>query len=394
MNRTCALVITLAAVLVVGAAAQERPMVQLRYTPPAEGVRSYAASIEGSAEVAMLNIGAVPVYADLNFDIAYGPLSDGVIEEKLTYTRVQAMVMGQTVSSGYVNRPVTMRRGVGGQWLPESEAYPPPELLSADLFTLFGQVPRMLRLPDHPVGVGDEWGVERETLPRLFQVGDLPDMSGAQPAPQSPLEAEEEGLDPEVGAEEAVEAAEGAEDAPPAEGDEADAEAVPPAEAEGVVEDAEGAENDAAAEPQQQEQPDAADDPLPPSSTFLSQRNRLDNLQDHNGRMAAIIRSEMAVDMVRETFFTGVVVDGRIIANMEQAIYVDTGEMIVANVELAAEFQIPSPFGQVSIAIPRVFARYGDPAEIAPLVGDQQPRNPAGGRGGRAGVGGGRAGVR
>ena len=127
MNRTCALVITLAAVLVAGAAAQERPMVQLRYAPPTEGVRSYAASIEGSAEIAMLNIGAVPVYADLNFDIAYGPLSNGVIEEKLTYTRVQAMVMGQTVSSGYVNRPVTMRRGVAGQWLPESEAYPPPE---------------------------------------------------------------------------------------------------------------------------------------------------------------------------------------------------------------------------------------------------------------------------
>ena len=271
----------------------------------------------------MLNIGAVPVYADLNFDIAYGPLSDGVIEEKLTYTRVQAMVMGQTVSSGYVNR----RNHAPGGWpvAARERGLPPPELLPPICSPSSGRSRGCSACPIilWAWATSGAWSARRyPALPG----GRPQDMSATARAAVA-FGGRGEGLDPEVGAEEAVEAAEGAEDAPPAEGDEADAEAVPPAEAEGVVEDAEGAENDAAAEPQQQEQPDAADDPLPPSSTFLSQRNRLDN-PGPTAPPAAIIRSEMPLIWCAETFFTGVVVDGRIIANRSRP-FADTGEMIV-----------------------------------------------------------------
>lgn len=398
MRHRCPMAIALTTLWVAAALAQERPTIELRYAPPAAGQRSYAAAIEGSAEVPILNLGAFPVYFDLSYDVTYGDQRDGVIEETVSYTRVAAMVLGQHLSSKYVGVPVTIRRGPRGEWLMDSEAYPPPQLLSADLFTLFGHIPRMLLLPDHPVGVGDEWSVERAPLPRLLRVGDLPPLSGDPLSPPvtegGVLEGPEDQDATAAPLEEVEEEAEAAA-APPQESDSADAaegeeeQTPPPAEGEDAAAEEEAAEVDATEEPQADDGEQEGE--LPASSTFLTQRTRLENVQEHNGRLAAILRSEMAVEMVREVFFTGISVDGRILANIEHAVYADTGELIVANVEMAAEFSVPTPFGQLVIRVPRVVGRFGEPSEITPLVADQQQRQP-GGR--RAGVGGGRAGVR
>lgn len=401
MRHRYPMAIALTSLWVAAALAQERPTIELRYAPPAAGQRSYAAAIEGSAEVPILNLGAFPVYFDLSYDVTYGDQRDGVIEETVSYTRVAAMVLGQHLSSKYVGVPVTIRRGPRGEWLMDSEAYPPPQLLSADLFTLFGHIPRMLRLPDHPVGVGDEWSVERAPLPRLLRVGDLPPLSGDPLSPPVTEGGVLEGPEDQDATAAPLEEGEEEQTPPPAEGEEAAAEGATEGDGADAAESeeeqtsppAEGEE--AAAEAGTPEEPQAGngeqEGELPASSTFLTQRTRLENVQEHNGRLAAILRSEMAVEMVREVFFTGISVDGRILANIEHAVYVDTGELIVANVEMAAEFSVPTPFGQLVIRVPRVVGRFGEPGEVTPLVADQQQRQP-GGR--RAGVGGGRAGVR
>ncbi|MBD3174551.1 MAG: hypothetical protein GF320_05200 [Armatimonadia bacterium] len=381
--------LALAASLISGALAQDQ-QVQLRYAPPTGGEARYDCALEGSIDVGMMEMGNLPLLGDLGFSVQYGDREDGILTETLTYNAVELMVATFRVNSNYIDIPVVTKRGPEGRWLFGGEALPPPGVMSADLLVLMGQVPRMLMLPEEPVGIGEEWGSERIMLPRYFEVGELPDFTAEPPEPGGAL-GDEGGPaeDPGGPAEDPGGPAE--DPGGPAE------DPGGPAEDEGAAAEGQAPDGEAPAEGAEAEAAEEADaEPGETSNTYLSQRSRLQGIQEYQGRPAAIIVSEMLVEFDQEIIFAGLPVDGRLMANMEQAIYVDTGEMIQANVELAAEFSIPDPRSgeAVTMTLNRVLARYGPEGQVQPAIPPEQGRQPPGGGRGRGGAGGGRAGVR
>jgi hypothetical protein len=242
----------LAAALLPAAFAQDQ--YTLKYAPKTGTTISYEGSVQGELVVPMVG-GPVPFTGDMAYDVAPESIDDkGTVTEKITYTAAAAQAMGMPLTSQYIGKAVSVKREPDGAWSLGGESLPPPDLMSADFFVMFAQLPRFARFSPNAVKVGDQWTIEKQPLPPLF----------SQPKPEGEQ---------------------------PAEGEKT-------------------------------------------SKTFVEQRCTLTAVKDYEGRKAAIIMCELKVTMEQEEIIPGMPVDAELAAQMELAVYTDTGELIVSDVKL------------------------------------------------------------
>ncbi len=279
--------------------------ITLRYAPKVGETQTYEAACEGDVFASIA--GTFRFEAFLSFDVTPKTSGDdGAITEELNHTAVRITAANQAVSSSYVGVPISVQRGADGSWLPGSESFPAPELMSGDIFTLFGQIPRLLRFPDHAVKVGEEWSFEREPMPAYFG---------------------------------------------------------------SVATNAAGAEGETA------------------GKTFITQKNTLTALKEYEERQAAVIRCELLIEIEGEEFVPGVPVTGSVPAVLEIAVYVDTGELIVAQAEFATEISMDLQGAPLIVRVDGAKGMYGPAGVKAPGATEGQTGRPAR-QGGRPGVAG------